>query len=86
MNALDTITAAVHLATGAESWIPAVFAGFIPMLGAAGVFWLLWRAIRSNPENDQAPDGTPSAAEATSGSGAPPDAVEEGGPESPPSS
>ncbi len=85
MSHLDTVTAAVRLVTAAESWIPAVFAGFIPAIGAGGVFWLLWRAVRSNPENDPPPEGAPAPGEVPAAAGAPSEAKKEGGPESPPS-
>jgi hypothetical protein len=34
----------------------AVFGGLIPIIGAAGVGLIIWRAVRDNPEDDEQSD------------------------------
>lgn len=52
MIAPDSIAAALHLVRAEEAWEPVLLGGMIPILGAGGIAFVLWRAIRSNPEND----------------------------------
>jgi hypothetical protein len=35
-----------------EAWEPVLLGGLIPLLGAVAVFFIIWRAVRDNPEND----------------------------------
>ena len=50
------ITAAIRLVRAEESWEAPLFGGLIPFIGAGAVIWLLWRAVKSNPENDLPPE------------------------------
>jgi len=34
----------------AEAWEPVLFGGLIPILGAAGIGFLIWYAVRQKPE------------------------------------
>jgi hypothetical protein len=38
--------------TGTEAW-PAVFGGLIPILGLAGIGYIIYRAVRDNDEGDE---------------------------------
>jgi hypothetical protein len=40
----------VLLSLAEESWIPVIFAGLIPILGALAVLWLIIRAVRDTDE------------------------------------
>ncbi len=97
----DLAAAAIRLPRAEESSIAVIVGGVIPFLGAGAVIWLLWRAVRSNPENDLPPEerlgagwehgvppeGHPLAAqaEAEAEAEAAARAKKEGGPEDPPS-
>jgi hypothetical protein len=35
-----------------EAWEPVIFGGMIPILGALGVFFLIWYAVREPAEKD----------------------------------
>ena len=37
----------------AEAWEPVLFGGLIPILGAAGIGFLLWYAVRQKPEEKE---------------------------------
>ncbi len=50
------IGAAIRLVRAEESWEAPLFGGLIPFVGAGAVIWLLWRAVKSNPENDLPPE------------------------------
>jgi hypothetical protein len=52
----DAIVAAIHLVRAEEAWEPVLFGGMIPILGAGGIAFVLWRAVKSNPENDPPED------------------------------
>ena len=52
----DLAAAAIRLPRAEESSIAVIVGGVIPFLGAGAVIWLLWRAVRSNPENDLPPE------------------------------
>ena len=43
---------AVLLVRAEEAWEPVLLGGMIPILGAGGIAFILWRAVKSNPEND----------------------------------
>ncbi len=94
----DLLLAALALPRAEESSIAVIAGGVIPFLGAAAVIWLLWRAVKSNPENDLPeeerlgagwvhgvpPEDHPLAAQAKAEAEAE-RAKKEGGPEDPPS-
>jgi hypothetical protein len=97
----DIAVAAIGLPRAEESSIAVIVGGLIPFVGAMAVVWLLWRAVRSNPENDLPederlgagwvhgvpPEGHPLAAQAKAEAEAEKAerAKKEGGPEDPPS-
>ncbi len=56
MSYPDLLAAALALPRAEESSIAVIVGGVIPFLGAGAVVWLLWRAVRSNPENDLPPE------------------------------
>jgi hypothetical protein len=35
-----------------EAWEPVLFGGLIPILGALGIFFLIWYAVRQKPDED----------------------------------
>lgn len=92
----DTVVAGIRLVRAEESWEAVIFSGLIPFLGAVAVLALLWRAIKSNPENDLPPEerlgadwvhgvpppGHPAAVQEPDQN---PGQEKEGGPEGPPS-
>ena len=63
----DTIAAAIRIARAEEAWEPVLLGGMIPILGAGAIFWLIWHAVRSNPEDDPAEDKTPAEDEREGG-------------------
>jgi hypothetical protein len=96
----DEVVAVLRLPRAEESWEAVIFSGLIPFLGAGGVLYLLWRAVRSNPENDLPPEerlgagwvhGLPPAEQPASkpgpeqNPGQDPEQKKEGGPKGPPS-
>jgi hypothetical protein len=36
-----------------EAWEPVIFGGMIPMIGALGIFFLIWYAVRDKPDDDE---------------------------------
>src|SRR4029077_18704425 len=52
----ELVTAGVRIVRAEESWIPVLFGGMIPIVAAGAVFWLIWHAVRDNPENDEPED------------------------------
>ncbi len=60
ISASDTAAAALHLVRAEEAWEPVIFGGMIPIIGAGGIAFILWRAVKSNPENDP-PEDEPKA-------------------------
>lgn len=52
----EMVSAGIRIARAEESWIPVLFGGMIPILGAGAIFWLIWRAVRDSPENDEPED------------------------------
>jgi hypothetical protein len=92
----NEVAAVLHLPRAEESWEAVIFSGLIPFLGAAGVLYLLWHAVRSNPENDLPPEerlgadwvhGLPPSADPAPEQNPKPDPGQkkEGGPKGPPS-
>ena len=89
MPHLNLVAAAILLPRAEESSVAIIVGGLIPFLGAAAVIWLIWHAVRSNPENDLPPEERPGHGWVH---GVPPpghplaeDHKKEGGPEDPPS-
>ena len=60
MIAPETVAAGIRIVRAEEAWEPVLFGGMIPILGAGGIAFILWRAIKSNPENDP-PEDEPNA-------------------------
>jgi hypothetical protein len=91
----DAILAAFALPRAEEAWQPVIFGALIPFAGVVGVGWLLWRAVKDNPENDLPEEERPSSPKykhanlplAPDPPASPPaEAKEEGGPADPPPS
>lgn len=53
MIAPVALAAGIHLVRAEESWIPVLFGGMIPILGALGVLWLIRYAIKDPPEHNK---------------------------------
>jgi hypothetical protein len=49
----DTVAAGIRIVRAEEAWEPVLFGGMIPILGAGAIVWLLWRAVKDNPEDDE---------------------------------
>jgi hypothetical protein len=91
----DELAALIRLPRAEESSVAVIAGGAIPFLGAAAVIWLLWRAVKSNPENDLPPEerlghdwvhGVPPEGHPLAQDPATAEAAKkEGGPEDPPS-
>ncbi|HEX3737967.1 MAG TPA: hypothetical protein VHV53_10530 [Solirubrobacterales bacterium] len=79
MIAPDAIVAGIRIVRAEEAWEPVLLGGMIPILGALAIVWLIWRAVKDNPEDDLPPEHRPS-----SPSYRPPEEQKEGGPEDPP--
>ncbi|MBA3866257.1 MAG: hypothetical protein H0X42_07915 [Solirubrobacterales bacterium] len=54
MSKLLTLAAIVVRAQ--EAWEPVLLGGLIPVVGAVAILWIIIRAVRDNPENDDNPD------------------------------
>jgi hypothetical protein len=52
----DTVAAGIRLARAEEAWEPVLFGGMIPILGALAIVYVIWRAVKDNPEDDEPPD------------------------------
>jgi hypothetical protein len=63
----DALTAGIRIVRAEEAWEPVLLGGLIPIIGAAGVFWLIRWAIKEppahnkdiGPEDDQSPPPGP---------------------------
>jgi hypothetical protein len=51
----ETLTLALILVRAEEAWEPVLFGGMIPIIGALAVLYIIIRAVRDNPENDDPP-------------------------------
>jgi hypothetical protein len=51
MNGL--LLAAMILPRAEESWAPVLLGGLIPIIGLAGLGYLIFRAVRDNDESDE---------------------------------
>ena len=47
------LTAGIRLPRAEEAWEPVLFGGMIPIIGAAGVLWLIRYAIKDPPEHNK---------------------------------
>jgi hypothetical protein len=81
----EVVDAAIRIVRAEEAWEPVLFGGMIPIVGALAVVYLIWRAVKENPENDLPPE------QRLSGEGSPytdspvPGQKKEDGPKDPPS-
>jgi hypothetical protein len=55
----DAVDAAIRIVRAEEAWEPVLFGGMIPILGALAVVYLIWHAVKENPENDPPADEPP---------------------------
>ncbi len=44
---------AILLVRAEEAWQPVLLGGMIPILGALGIFFLIWYAVRAKPDDGQ---------------------------------
>ncbi len=49
----DTVAAGIRIVRAEEAWEPVLFGGMIPIIGAAGVLWLIRYAIKDPPEHNK---------------------------------
>ena len=49
----ETLTLALILIRAEEAWEPVLFGGMIPIIGALAILYIIVRAVRDNPENDE---------------------------------
>lgn len=49
----EALALAVVLVRAEEAWEPVLFGGMIPIIGALAVLYIIIRAVRDNPENDE---------------------------------
>ncbi|HEX3734338.1 MAG TPA: hypothetical protein VHU86_04215 [Solirubrobacterales bacterium] len=52
----EILTLATILVRAEEAWEPVLLGGLIPILGALAVVYIVVRAVRDNPENDENKD------------------------------
>jgi hypothetical protein len=52
----EALAIAVILARAEEAWEPVLFGGMIPIIGALAILYIIVRAVRDNPENDEDED------------------------------
>jgi hypothetical protein len=52
----ELLTLATILVRAEEAWEPVLLGGLIPILGALAVVYIIVRAVRDNPENDENKD------------------------------
>jgi hypothetical protein len=48
----EMVTAGVRIVRAEEAWEPVLLGGLIPIIGAAGVFWLIRWAVKEPPEDE----------------------------------
>jgi len=48
----EALTIAMLLVRAEEAWQPVLFGGLIPIIGLAGLGYLLFRAVRDNDDNE----------------------------------
>jgi hypothetical protein len=49
----EALTIAMVLVRAEEAWQPVLLGGLIPILGLAGLGYLLFRAVRNNDESEE---------------------------------
>jgi hypothetical protein len=49
----ELLTIAVVLVRAEEAWEPVLLGGLIPILGALAILYIIIRAVRDNPEDDE---------------------------------
>ena len=78
----QALTAGIRIVRAEEAGLSVIIGGLIPFLGIVALSYIVWRAVKSNPENDPIvyDDPEPAPPQAT-----PPEGEKEGGPEGPPS-
>jgi hypothetical protein len=48
----EALAIAVILVRAEEAWEPVLFGGMIPIIGALAILYIIVRAVRDNPEDD----------------------------------
>jgi hypothetical protein len=48
----EALTIAALLVRAEETWVPVLFGGLIPVIGALAVGLIIYRAVRDNDEED----------------------------------
>ena len=67
MSGTEIVQAGMLLVRAEEAWEPVLLGGLIPIFGALAVFYIIWRAVRDNPEDDA--DAGPDPADGEPGEG-----------------
>jgi hypothetical protein len=49
----EALAIAAILVRAEEAWEPVLFGGMIPIIGALAILYIIVRAVRDNPENDE---------------------------------
>lgn len=49
----EALTIATALVQAAEAWEPVLLGGLIPILGLAGLGYIIFRAVRNNDESNE---------------------------------
>ncbi|HKZ13488.1 MAG TPA: hypothetical protein VJL81_06555 [Solirubrobacterales bacterium] len=49
----EVVTAGIRIVRAEEAWQPVLLGGLIPIVGAAGVLWLIRWAIKDPPEHNK---------------------------------
>ena len=52
-----TLHLAFLLLRAEEAWEPVLFGGMIPIIGAGGILFLIWYAVRKPPEDEKQKEG-----------------------------
>ena len=52
----EVLMIAAILVRAEEAWEPVLLGGLIPIVGAVAILWIIIRAVRDNPENDEKPN------------------------------
>ena len=48
----EALALALIFVRAEEAWEPVLFGGMIPIIGALAILYIIIRAVRDNPEND----------------------------------
>jgi hypothetical protein len=49
----EILTLTAILVRAEEAWEPVLFGGLIPVIGALAVGFIIWRAVRAQPDDDE---------------------------------